>query len=191
MQRLAVAATCTFLLLALGCGNDNGAPGGTDGGATTIDGSVATIDAAPGAPDAETAMAPDADTTTSPDGSVGITCGQMTCTGNKECCVTQGAGGGNPSFACVNPGSCQGASVACDGPEDCSGKACCGMFGGTTASTSCANGATCQGAQTVQFCHNDADCPSMAGGPKCCPNTFTGSGGFCLGVGIVQGACPQ
>jgi hypothetical protein len=96
---------------------------------------------------------------------VGTTCGSATCNTTQVCCV--GAGG---QSSCVAPGSCQGVSFACDGPEDCSNNdVCC-----YSASGSGGGGATCEAANACQTtaCHTDADCGGQT--PSCCPLAQTG-----------------
>jgi len=186
MKVLALAAS--FALFALvplvGCGDDNGAPAGADAG-STIDGTTPAdsggnlADADLTLPDADP-LAPDAaDTTNGPDGAVGVTCGSMSCTGTDECCVTQAGA------SCVAVGTCQGGTVTCDGPEDCSGNACCGSIGGGGggASAECGTGPACPQGSGIQLCHNNPDCPGGATA-KCC--VVPGFGGYCA----IGGACP-
>ena len=90
---------------------------------------------------------------------VGPQCDSVLCTnGTQDCCI---GGMGN---VCEPTGTCPSQGFSCDGPEDCSGAACCygnGGQGGTSCKASCA----------APACHIDSDCP--AGTSKCCPKAFT------------------
>jgi hypothetical protein len=177
MTRLAVAVSLLFVVA--GCGDDDSpnhpadAAGFVDSGGDTIDGALA--DGAPG-PDAP--PGPDGGINNTPDGSVGVACGDTApCTTSQECCVT--GAGGHVQFSCVPLGTCQGAAVACDGPEDCSGHPCCGTLNGPASGAACATGDTCE-QSSFTLCHNSVDCPTPeTGSPTCCPNPLTGQGGYC------------
>jgi hypothetical protein len=198
MRRFVFAASCSVLLALApltACSDDDGVPAGIDGDLLPIDGSPGpdspVADADPNAPDADP-NAPDADLTapdgmpaSTIDGAVGISCGDtMTCTGTDECCVTNN--GGTAEFNCVAMGTCQGASLACDGPEDCTGNACCLSGGGGGGSAECSDATTCMGA-ALTLCHTDNECPAPQGGgaPKCCPQTQFGSTQYCLPIGTT------
>jgi hypothetical protein len=182
-------AFCVLLLGVAGCGNDSNSSG----------------------PD----MSMPLDMTLPPDMSLnGVTCGSMTCTVGQDCCVTVGAGN-VPSSTCIaSGGSCTGgATLACDGPEDCtSSPFCCGtiaftggldpdagapMFNGGNSSCN----ATCafnlnQGPPeqiTTRLCHFDADCAGLTGFGtslnKCCSSTMAPGLHFCaLAIGGIT--CP-
>lgn len=66
------------------------------------------------------------------------------------------------SQTCTAPGDCDGATLACDGPEDCaSAEACCGSFAGGGGAM-CVADASC----TIgRLCHSDAECGT---GDTCC-----------------------
>lgn len=110
-------------------------------------------------PDSGTAMGGSDSGTT-----MGIMCGTEVCTGTQTCCITRGGGGMMLSEACAAPGTCMGgATLTCDGPEDCaSGQSCCGALTGGAAGAMCAAG-TCMGG--APLCHTTADCPM---GSMCC-----------------------
>jgi hypothetical protein len=91
-----------------------------------------------------------------------ITCGSTTCNisaGQKCCTESYGSYSGQ---RCAS--SCSYTAIACDGPEDCGGKACCGIFGGW----GCSSVTACSTTQ-LQLCHTSADCPVAS--PYCCANT--------------------
>jgi hypothetical protein len=93
-----------------------------------------------------------------------IQCGQTTCDATTQKCCIAGGGGGGGTASCIDAtAQCQGATVACDGPEDCpTGEPlCCASYGGGGGGgVTCT--ATCQG---VRLCRLDTDCNS---GDKCC-----------------------
>jgi hypothetical protein len=95
------------------------------------------------------------------DAAVGVVCGAVTCAVGQECCV-----GGNGGSTCVDQGTCQTVTFACDGPEDCEqNQVCCFAAGGGGPGTA---GAECKSAQACQTsaCHTDGDCADPT--PKCC-----------------------
>ena len=204
------------VLLALACSlaacgsSDSGGGGGdtTDTGGTTADtsgtdGVASDTSKSDGTPGDGTAT----DTTTTTDGSgtdtassgdtAGVECGAETCKTGEVCCVTPTDGGVDQKCAA----SCGdgGATLACDGPEDCpSGAAsiCCATLkvGGTFPSCTFESGAAtcsgscttkiptaCPGEGTVRRCHATADCAGDSANPNCC--TFSGGGAtatFCV-----------
>jgi hypothetical protein len=97
------------------------------------------------------------------DAAVGTTCGAELCTATQECCV--GAGGST----CVDTGTCQTVTFACDGPEDCPGEVCCFGAGGVGG-----GGSECRPANQCQnnACHEMTDCEGNT--PMCCPLGDTG-----------------
>jgi hypothetical protein len=192
MKRSILACSWVFALAGVLCAggaltaydDDDVPPGDVDSGAPIVDGAV---DADPLEPDADPNAPDAADTENGPDGAVGVSCGTMTCTGDDQCCITQAQGGGGAEYSCIAPdGECQGGgTLACDGPEDCDGNACCGAIGGGGgAGAECSEADSCAGA-AIQLCHNNDDCPTPQNGePHCCPSMF---GSFCLPFG---NACP-
>ena len=100
-----------------------------------------------------------------------IQCGQTTCeSATQQCCISGGGGGGTAT--CIDIGTqCQGATIACDGPEDCSGTTpiCCGSLGGGGGSRGVTCTDTCQG---VRLCRLDTDCDT---GDKCCGSGRVGA----------------
>jgi hypothetical protein len=100
---------------------------------------------------------PDSGTTT------GVMCGTEVCGAAEECCITRGTGGMMIAQACVATGTCMGAALSCDGPEDCmTGEACCGSFIGGAAGAMCVADTMCA---RGRFCHADTDCTGM---DTCC-----------------------
>lgn len=81
---------------------------------------------------------------------------------SQACCMTPGAD------TCIAAGGmCEGAPLACDGPEDCgAGQDCC-WFEGQGARCTSANQCGFTGAQSEPMCHVDADCSEPF--PNCCP----------------------
>ncbi|HEX8951963.1 MAG TPA: hypothetical protein VF945_08960, partial [Polyangia bacterium] len=134
----------------------------------------------------------------------GISCGTSSCPSTQECCVTV-SGTGTTSSTCINAGgTCSGAVLACDGPQQCgSTQFCCGTItftGGTNpdagapmfqgGNASCA--ATCDASTnypatpthvTTRLCHFAADCTGLAIGPlafdKCCTSAQAPGLHFC------------
>ncbi|HEU0032966.1 MAG TPA: hypothetical protein VFQ53_20180 [Kofleriaceae bacterium] len=126
-----------------GCGDDDGGnnppPGDGPGG---VDSNLLADGPAVDAP------------STPVDGSVGVTCGNTTCVGTQECCI------GQQGSTCVDQGTCQTVTFACDGPEDCPGQVCC--LGAGEGGAECRNANQCQNTA----CHDDTDCGGNT--PKCC-----------------------
>lgn len=113
----------------------------------------------------------------------GISCGSATCDpASQDCCLV--ASGAGFSQMCMPRGTCStdgGASIMCDGPEDCSGgNSCCISIGGMAGdagvtggggSSMCSMG--CGKAQasfgggafaiTTKLCHTKADCVGYMG----------------------------
>jgi hypothetical protein len=137
------------------------------------DGSTPTADADPG-------HAPDAAGPVFDAGpAVGVACtSTMICSTSQVCCITVMGDAG--SATCTSPGACQGAAAACDGPEDCSGHACCGTASGQDLMTTCQSGDTCSGV-ALQVCHADPDCPAQGSTPGVC--CVTGTTGYCRFAG--------
>jgi len=94
-------------------------------------------------------------------GAPGVACGvganQTTCTPGQLCCLNRIP----PMCAAM----CQGPSLACDGPEDCTTATpiCCGNLAGAAGGSQCV--AMCQNPQQI-LCHTRADCPTSAA--HCC-----------------------
>jgi hypothetical protein len=184
MKRVLVAASWLLVIVGAvcvvslaGCGDDDDDADTPDSGHVIL--ADAAADADPLAPDADP-LAPDASTLPNPDGAVGVACGEMTCTGTDQCCVTQAQGGASYECIAADAECTGGGTLTCDGPEDCGGDACCGAFGGGGAGAACGDGPACSG-NAIQLCHNQADC---AGTQPCCTSQF---GSFCLPFGTT---CP-
>ncbi|MBZ0116067.1 MAG: hypothetical protein K8H88_03655 [Sandaracinaceae bacterium] len=124
---------------------DGGSNPMTDGGSmpATDGGSMPTTDAGnPGGP--------------------GVMCGTMTCSDPQVCCTTFAMGA--VTMTCTDSSMCMGATVSCDGPEDCPGQVCCAMrTPGGGGGTACVDAAECQ---FGQLCRTMADCDGME---MCCP----------------------
>jgi hypothetical protein len=98
-------------------------------------------------------------------GSAGVSCGSTTCTGGDKCCAVEPAPGycTATSNQCTCTGSnCTTTDVQCDGPEDCPGQMCCGVFSvqlnrytRTECRNSCASGG---GTIRREMCHPGQTC---------------------------------
>jgi hypothetical protein len=137
-------ALVTSIALACG-GDDDGGDSGDNGDDTS------------GA-DAGDTNQPDASGSTSDAGPTeGIPCGDDTCDETAEECCVDGEGG----QTCVDTDTCEGTTVGCDGPEDCTvdGEICCGEGDGAqcVAAVECNN----------EICQTNEDCPDEAR-PECC-----------------------
>ena len=173
---LGFLALC-FAFVAPACGDDTG--GGGDGDASTNDGGGGGggdgggnggIDAGGnGGIDAGGNGGIDAG-----GGGGSVNCGQAVCSAPQQCCIDTGPGPMTEPM-CVDQGTCQGAVVECDGPEDCNGSdVCCGSFGGPNGGgqASCMPpGDQCQ----VVVCNDVGDCD---GTEICCDTGFGGA--LCL-----------
>jgi hypothetical protein len=167
-------------LLAIACSDDGGVPGGAD--ATVGDGSASGggADADPTAPDGGGGTPDAAGGGGTPDAAggggsadaapgAGVACGETTCFAPQICCVT--GGGPGAMAACADPGTCMGAEISCDGPEDCpSDLVCCGSLSPTGGgATECQPATGC----SAVICHVDGDCPTP--GNICCDYGFGSS----------------
>jgi hypothetical protein len=143
----------------------------------------------------------------------GVSCGSMTCAVGQSCCVT--VSGTTPTSTCITAGgNCGGATLACDGPEDCSSSMqyCCGMItfsggGNPDAGSPMFNGgnSSCSGTcdfnftqgppnkVTTRLCHADVDCTGLTGFgqnlDKCCSSTQAPGLHFCAAA-IAGITCP-
>jgi hypothetical protein len=147
----------SLVLVAPGCGGGETASDGGLDAPSSSDPDAAGSDAAgsdaPAAADAPVAIddgaAPDA-----PRAGDGVRCigAPADCAAGEVCCST-------PVETRCQAASmpCTGPAIACDGPEDCPGQACCGTGPGT----SCA--ATCP---ADRICHETSECGA---GESCCP----------------------
>jgi hypothetical protein len=101
----------------------------------------------------------------------GITCGATVCEAGTVCCLQDGAPVCDqkasdvlfpPLDAAVEPGTCYGPYLACDGPEDCPGAYCCplGILYSTdhTACTVDTTGFGVCAGFALPLCHGDSDC---------------------------------
>ncbi|MGZ3422052.1 MAG: hypothetical protein ACXVEE_29550 [Polyangiales bacterium] len=183
-------------LFAVGCGNSVDETGGTPSGDTgTASGDSSTTTDSSSSTDSTTTT--DTGSTTTETGGTsdtdvgdvkGVNCGGTVCASDEVCCAS--AGGGGATFTCTK-GSCPdgGATISCDGPEDCTGgKICCAEVDVTGSGLSCgykSGVADCQatcntmiptgcpGKATVRPCHVAADC-TESGYKNCC--TLSGMG---------------
>lgn len=157
MRKAGVRRLMPMLMVALvagACGGSDSDPAADGGGA----------DAPPGASDG--ALVDGAEIRA--DAAAGVACGMELCApGVEKCCVDMTTG----SESCVPQADpCTGASVTCDGPEDCvTGETCCGTVAGG-GSSMCAAEGSCEG---ITLCHAPTDC--AAGEPFCCPNPVLGT----------------
>jgi hypothetical protein len=145
----------------------------------------------------------------------GVSCGAMSCSVGQSCCVT--VSGTTTSSSCIAAGgTCGGATLKCDGPEDCSAmQFCCGMItfdpgnpdggmpmfnGGNSSCTATCDFNYTPGTPsniTTRLCSIDDDCTGLSAGGgavmlnKCCSSTQAPGLHFCaaaLGIGGVT--CP-
>lgn len=186
-------------LACFGCGDDDGPgdvdSGGVDSGPTVDSGpgddtgpgddAGPTDDAGPGddagptedaGPMADAGPMRDVGPMRDAGGSVGVMCGDMTCSATEQCCIM----GIGSAGTCIPRGdSCTGASIACDGPEDCdAGEVCCGRAGGGGGGAACADSCGGPGGGGFELCHEMSDCSD--GADMCCPaGDFVPADGFC------------
>ncbi|MBX3272327.1 MAG: hypothetical protein KF729_18860 [Sandaracinaceae bacterium] len=204
------------LLLAFAC--DDSRPG-TDAGApppSGLDAGPTGVDAGPPAPGVDSGPIPqidaggsgtfdagpagtDAGGSTGADGGGGgsvsggdpragyVGCGMTSCMAPQVCCVSLSGA------TCGAMASCSGGFSApgtCDGPEDCSGNACCVHFGMFDPN----NGAFCRAGGCPsgdnELCHGDSDC---TGGARCvaCQPPTGGILDVTYGICSRDGRCPS
>lgn len=138
-----------------------GNPSDVDGGDTLPIGSDA------GGPDVPADDSGDDPGTPGNDSDTSVSCGgaegtEVSCSlKTKSCCVT---GFSSDAATCVDGTSCgEGNRTPCDGPEDCSGNACCvDILAGTA---QCSSGLECGPLSPAQMCHTSDDCPDAK--PDC------------------------
>jgi hypothetical protein len=75
----------------------------------------------------------------------------LSCEGGQVCCPVQG-GGNHCATDCAGA-----ATIGCDGPEDCGGRACCLVS--NDVGTRCAAGASCESPEEP-VCHELTECPT-------------------------------
>jgi hypothetical protein len=81
-----------------------------------------------------------------------------------EVCCSQGSHGAN----CSGSGCAAASTVlACDGPEDCGGHACC--TDDSFFHVACSAATDCPRPYLPRLCHSGADCPTAT--PMCCPGS--------------------
>jgi hypothetical protein len=151
---------------------DSGVVDGSLDAGGEVDGSLDAGGEVDGSLDAEGSDAMEGDAMEG-DSAIGAQCGAEVCDlSTQKCCVT------SSSSTCIPQGdSCGGASLTCDGPEDCaSTQECC-----LTGSTATCTAVTCSG---VVLCQVAGDCTGSA---KCCDNP-AGAGKVCLNVPMCPGA---
>lgn len=164
--------------------------GDADGGGADVDGGGGDVDGGPGDDGGGATDAGDVDGGGAVDGggggtdagmTSGVDCMGTTCEGaTPQCCIT--ADGTGVMATCIAADAmCMGATIECDGPEDCGGSACCvGGGGGGGGGPRCTDGASCPG-RSRALCHDASDCPTTDGmAQMCCPAMFAGvSGSIC------------
>jgi hypothetical protein len=138
----------------------------------------------------------------------GVACGtNVTCAVGKDCCVSFANNMATGAMCVDTPAQCQGALLACDGPEDCNMSAtdaCCATInlkgigsdagvmvtGGNSKCGQCAASVSLTGTFMTKLCHVPADCTSFSATVpiigkidfnKCCSN----------GMGGVQFCAPD
>jgi hypothetical protein len=186
-------------LVAIGCSSSSEATGPSpkDSGGTQVDGAPdgsldgadAVADGTDAFADGADAVADDADgATDAPIDAAGVICGASTCPVGQVCCVNPTDAGF--SFTCAT--SCDaGATLSCDGPEDCPSAApfCCANVdvvgtppsctltsGNAACAETCATSfvLNCPSKATVRACKKAADCTEPAFS-NCC--TFSDGAG--------------
>jgi hypothetical protein len=141
----------------------------------------------------------------------GVACGQMTCAVGQTCCVTTSGTMATGATCMGQSGQCTGATLACDGPEDCNGGGfCCGtikFMGGMAdggAPVFQGGNSTCTGTcdftlgtnqVKTRLCQADIDCAGLTAFgqavDKCCSSSMAPGLHFCaapLGIGGIT--CP-
>ena len=169
-----------------GCGDDinapNGGPDGAVGGGTGGNGGIGGTGGMAGSGGTGgTGGTGGVGGTGGTGGAPGVACGfganQVVCTPGQLCCLTP------LPPACA--GTCQGPSLACDGPEDCATATpiCCGTLAGAAGGSQCV--AMCQNPQQV-LCHTKTDCPTSAS--HCCKLSGL-PGAVCRAQVLPQAVC--
>jgi hypothetical protein len=93
-----------------------------------------------------------------------IVCGATTCSSGQICCATFTGGMVVQTCQSATATCMGGATLTCDGPEDCTGgQVCCGMRSPTGGTTACVDAAMCT---FGRLCHATTDC---TGTDMCCP----------------------
>jgi hypothetical protein len=183
---LCVLASCTLLVGAGGCGDDNG---------NAVDMSM---------PD----LQPPSDMSLN-----GVGCGSMTCAIGQECCVSVSGTATTTSTCVAAGGTCSGAVLACDGAEDCAASQfCCAMItftggidpdagapmfnGGASSCSGTCDFNLAQGPPTQvtsRLCHFDADCAGLTAFgqnlDRCCSSAMAPGLHFCA-LAIAGITCP-
>jgi hypothetical protein len=151
-----------------GSGGSSGEAG--SGGSSGEAGSAGASGGAAGAA-GSAGMAGSAGVAGSSGGGPSVICGETTCAlATHACCVTQSA-----SSCIVSNANCaQGARIACDGPEDCTGQVCCAELAGggsSYAAFTCRNGNDCTQQQNRRVVCGGT--PNACSNPtKCKPSTI-------------------
>jgi len=203
-MRFTKALFAALWLVAAGCGDDSatGGAGGTSGSSGTSGsggsgGSGGMIDAPMGTggtggmggmgTGGMGGMRPDASLNDAGANKTTITPNQVQCQGGpcttpaNVCCATLGADGG-VSVMCEASATCPmmaPLSLACDGPEDCTGnQVCCGQraAGGLGFRSSCTTANQCMGMGARPMCHDHTQCPMMT--DSCCELSLGGAPAF-------------
>ena len=156
----------------------------------------------------------DAELAAEPETLTGVICGAtLTCPVGQDCCVSFANNMATGQTCVASASQCQGAALACDGPEDCNMSttdACCAtvmtkgagtdagpmVTGGNSKCGQCsASYSPASGTLMTRLCHGAADCKNFGisfGGQmiafdSCCSNGTAGSVQFCAPALIGQG----
>jgi hypothetical protein len=178
------------LLLAAACGNDHGLGNMSD---------MSMPPPPPPGPDMAVRL---------PDG---VACGVTTCSPGMACCLMTANNQVTGASCIPGTGQCSGATISCDGPEDCTaaGASCCATLntmtpdvdggtpvvsgGGAMCSATCA-ASIGTNSVTSRLCHLDADCANFSVttplGPfpldKCCSSAMAPGVHFCANALLAQ-----
>jgi hypothetical protein len=101
------------------------------------------------------------------------------CAAPDACCM---AGADSNSAACVDPRTCGGFMLTCDGPEDCGGGVCCL----TSTGSSCSDASACTGSW---ICREDSQCGVSPNGTSCNPADYGVQGVNDRGLDGLIGIC--
>jgi hypothetical protein len=115
-------------------------------------------------------------------GSRSVTCPGVpgcSCGAPSVCCL---AAIESRNGSCVDPRTCAGVELTCDGPEDCNGGVCCL----TATGSSCSDKSACTGRW---LCRADGQCNGSPSGGNCVPADFGTKGTNDRGLDGAIGLC--